>query len=57
MLRDEAVESEVLLFAHKDCRLVYEPFGVVLVITPWNYPFFISLSAWPPRWPRGTPWS
>lgn len=43
VLGDEAVTSEVLLFAHKDCRLVYEPFGVVLVITPWNYPFGISL--------------
>ena len=42
-LRDEPVESAVLLLAHKDCRLVYAPFGVVLVITPWNYPFAISL--------------
>jgi succinate-semialdehyde dehydrogenase/glutarate-semialdehyde dehydrogenase len=43
LLRDEEVPSEVLLFAQKHCRLVYEPFGVVLVITPWNYPFGISL--------------
>jgi succinate-semialdehyde dehydrogenase/glutarate-semialdehyde dehydrogenase len=43
ILRDEEVESEVLLFAQKECRLVYEPYGVVLVITPWNYPFSISL--------------
>jgi acyl-CoA reductase-like NAD-dependent aldehyde dehydrogenase len=43
-LREEAVESEVLLFAHKDSRLLYEPYGVVLVITPWNYPFSISLT-------------
>lgn len=43
VLGDETVRSEVLLFAQKDCRLVYEPFGVVLVITPWNYPFGISL--------------
>ena len=45
VLGDEPVRGEVLLFAHKDCRLVYEPFGVVLVITPWNYPFGISLLA------------
>ena len=44
VLRDDPVESEVLLFAHKDCRLVYEPYGIVLVITPWNYPFFLSMS-------------
>ncbi len=43
-LRDEALESSVLLFAHKQARVRYEPFGVVLVITPWNYPFFLALS-------------
>jgi succinate-semialdehyde dehydrogenase/glutarate-semialdehyde dehydrogenase len=43
-LRDEPVQSQVVLFAHKECRISYEPFGVVLVITPWNYPFFLSLS-------------
>ncbi|MFI5182780.1 MAG: aldehyde dehydrogenase family protein [Vicinamibacteria bacterium] len=43
-LRDEPMESEVLLFAHKECRVSYAPYGVVLVITPWNYPFFLSLS-------------
>jgi succinate-semialdehyde dehydrogenase/glutarate-semialdehyde dehydrogenase len=44
VLRDEPVEPEVLLFAHKDCSVRYEPFGVVLAITPWNYPFGISMS-------------
>ncbi|HEY7409425.1 MAG TPA: aldehyde dehydrogenase family protein [Vicinamibacteria bacterium] len=44
LLREEDVEAEVLLQAHKDCRLVYEPFGVVLNITPWNYPFSIPLT-------------
>jgi acyl-CoA reductase-like NAD-dependent aldehyde dehydrogenase len=43
VLRDDALESQVLLFAHKRSRLVYAPLGVVLVITPWNYPFAISL--------------
>src|SRR6266446_5898550 len=44
VLREDVVESQVLLFAHKDARLVYAPIGVVLVITPWNYPFAIPLT-------------
>jgi acyl-CoA reductase-like NAD-dependent aldehyde dehydrogenase len=43
-LREEPVPSEVPLFVHKDARLMHVPIGVVLVITPWNYPFSISLS-------------
>ncbi|HJS56559.1 MAG TPA: aldehyde dehydrogenase family protein [Vicinamibacteria bacterium] len=44
-LRQEAMESEVPLFVHKDASLAFEPFGVVLVITPWNYPLFLAMSA------------
>jgi succinate-semialdehyde dehydrogenase/glutarate-semialdehyde dehydrogenase len=44
LLREDPVESQVLLLAHKDCRLAYAPYGVVLVVTPWNYPFAISLT-------------
>jgi acyl-CoA reductase-like NAD-dependent aldehyde dehydrogenase len=44
VLREDPVESQVLLFAHKDARVMYAPYGVVLVITPWNYPFSISLT-------------
>jgi succinate-semialdehyde dehydrogenase/glutarate-semialdehyde dehydrogenase len=43
LLREEPVESGMLLLGHKDARLVYAPIGVVLVITPWNYPFGIPL--------------
>jgi succinate-semialdehyde dehydrogenase/glutarate-semialdehyde dehydrogenase len=44
ILAEDPVEAQVLLFAHKDARLQYEPYGVVLAVTPWNYPFGISLS-------------
>jgi acyl-CoA reductase-like NAD-dependent aldehyde dehydrogenase len=44
LLRDDVVDSHTLLLAHKDCRLVYAPIGVILAITPWNYPFSISLT-------------
>ena len=44
LLRDDVVESHTLLLAHKDARLVYAPLGVILAITPWNYPFSISLT-------------
>jgi acyl-CoA reductase-like NAD-dependent aldehyde dehydrogenase len=43
LLREEAVESQMLLLAHKDARILYEPYGVVLVVTPWNYPFGLPL--------------
>ena len=44
VLRDDVLETQVLLFAHKEARLTYAPLGVILAITPWNYPFSISLS-------------
>lgn len=44
-LRDDPIDAQVLLFAHKDCRVVHTPLGVVLVITPWNYPFSIALNS------------
>lgn len=45
MLREDPLESQAILLAHKECRVVYVPFGAVLVITPWNYPLFLSLTA------------
>ena len=44
VLRDDATEGQSLLLAHKDSRIVYAPLGVVLVITPWNYPFGIAMT-------------
>jgi acyl-CoA reductase-like NAD-dependent aldehyde dehydrogenase len=44
VLREDPVEAQVVLLAHKDARVMYAPFGVVLIITPWNYPFSIALT-------------
>jgi succinate-semialdehyde dehydrogenase/glutarate-semialdehyde dehydrogenase len=44
VLRDDAAEGQSLLLAHKDSRIVYAPLGVILVITPWNYPFGIAMT-------------
>ena len=43
LLRDDVLECEQLLLAHKEARLVYTPMGVVLAITPWNYPWGLAL--------------
>lgn len=33
-----------------------EPYGVVLVMSPWNYPYLLSLDPSSARWPRATAW-
>jgi acyl-CoA reductase-like NAD-dependent aldehyde dehydrogenase len=43
LLRDDALEFEQILLAHKQGRVVYAPVGVILVIKPWNYPWAQSL--------------
>jgi acyl-CoA reductase-like NAD-dependent aldehyde dehydrogenase len=40
-LRDEPLPVTQLHLKTKRARLVYEPFGVVAAITPWNVPFAI----------------
>lgn len=42
ILRDETVKTPVLLLGKKS-RVYYEPIGPVLMITPWNYPFNLTL--------------
>jgi len=43
-LREDTLEPQALVLAHKECRITYAPLGVVLIITPWNYPFSIAMS-------------
>lgn len=53
LLREDAAESGTLLLAQKDARVQYSPLGPVLVITPWNYPFSISMTGIAPALAAG----
>ena len=43
VLRDESINHELILFAHKGSKYTYVPYGVVTVISPWNYPFSVPV--------------
>lgn len=42
MLTDEVVKTPILLMGKKS-KIYYEPIGPVLMITPWNYPFNLTM--------------
>ena len=42
MLADEVVKTPILLMGKKS-KIYYEPIGPVLMITPWNYPFNLTM--------------
>jgi succinate-semialdehyde dehydrogenase/glutarate-semialdehyde dehydrogenase len=44
LLKDRYLPPASLLLANKSSRLVRVPFGVVGIISPWNYPFSIPFS-------------
>ena len=44
VLRKKRVTGGNLLMFNKKSRIVYEPYGVVGIISPWNYPFAIPFS-------------
>jgi aldehyde dehydrogenase (NAD+) len=41
-MRPEGVETPLSLFGSK-AEIRYEPKGVVLILAPWNYPFYLSI--------------
>lgn len=40
-LKDEKISSSNIFFLHKRSRIVHFPWGVIGIISPWNYPFSI----------------
>lgn len=40
--KEKKVISDLLFFPSKN-KIIYEPYGTVLIIAPWNYPFQLSL--------------
>jgi succinate-semialdehyde dehydrogenase/glutarate-semialdehyde dehydrogenase len=43
-LAPERIRYGIPYLLHKRARIVYEPLGVVAVISPWNFPFSIALT-------------
>jgi len=43
ILSDRRVGNDLLLFTHKKSRYRMVPFGVVAVISPWNFPFSVPV--------------
>ncbi|GHU25144.1 aldehyde dehydrogenase [Spirochaetia bacterium] len=44
VLKSHAVRGSNLLLFNKQSRIEYKPYGVVGIISPWNYPFAIPFS-------------
>ena len=42
ILKDETVSTPIVLMGKKS-KIFYEPLGTILIITPWNYPFYQGL--------------
>jgi len=42
-LRDERVANEMILFSHKKSGYRFVPHGVLVVISPWNFPFSVAV--------------
>ena len=43
ILRDVKAPHELILFTHKKSKYRHVPYGVVLIISPWNYPFSVPV--------------
>ena len=51
VIESELLEPNTTVFDY----VTYQPYGVVAVIPPWNYPLHLPPGASARRLPRGTP--
>ena len=42
LLKDKKIHTPIILMGKKS-KVVFEPLGTILIITPWNYPFYQML--------------
>lgn len=42
-LQDEAIHTPIVMLG-KSSKIFYEPLGTVLIIAPWNYPFYQAIT-------------
>ena len=42
LLKTQAYRAATFAMIRKTVRVTYEPYGVIALITPWNYPFLLS---------------
>jgi acyl-CoA reductase-like NAD-dependent aldehyde dehydrogenase len=54
MLADKKVKTPIMLIGKKS-KVVYEPMGPVLIISPWNYPFHLSIAPFVCAFVAGNP--
>jgi len=43
LLQPERSTPELVLFAHKRSQYRFVPYGVILILSPWNYPFSVPI--------------
>ena len=43
VLREKKSTHDMILFSHKKSSYRYEPYGIIVIISPWNFPFSVPI--------------